>query len=126
MKLVSCKTMLLSEERPPVIDSILEEYKMRTLQIPKLDELLGQTHPDYPFDKNFEDARNEPLVVLHTSGTTGLPKPIIWTHDWAASFGQQRHSTPPPGFELSDGLLLGTRILSLMPPYHVSLSFFHV
>lgn len=120
MRLVDCKTMLVPEERLPVVDSILEEYKMQRLQIPRLDELLEHTHPDYPFDRSFSDARNEPLVVLHTSGTTGLPKPIIWTHDWAASFGGQRLLTSPPGFELSDALLLRTRILSLMPPFHVS------
>ena len=125
MKLVDCKTLLVPEERLPVIDSILEEYKMQTLQIPRLDELLEHTHPDYPFDKSFANARNEPLVVLHTSGTTGLPKPIIWTHDWATSFGEQRLLTSPPGFELSDDLLLRTRILSLMPPFHVSHSSFH-
>ena len=126
MKLVNCKTMLISEERPPVVDSMLEEYKMRLLQVPRLDELLGQTHLAYPFNKTFEHARHEPLVVLHTSGTTGLPKPIIWTHDWAASFGKQRLLIPPTGFELSDGLLLRTRILSLMPPFHVSHSFLHI
>ena len=120
MKLVDCKTMLVPEDRLSVIDNILDEYKMRMLQIPKLDELLGHAHPDFPFNKTFRDARNEPLVVLHTSGTTGLPRPIIWTHDWAASFGEQRLLTPPPGFELSDALLLRTRVLSLMHPAHVS------
>ncbi|KAL6713342.1 hypothetical protein ACLMJK_008807 [Lecanora helva] len=118
MKLVDCKTMLVPSERPPVIDSILKEYEMRMLEIPELDELLGHSYPDYPFDKKFADARNGPLVVLHTSGTTGLPKPIIWTHDWAASFGGQRQLIAPPGFELCDDLLLRTRILSLMPPFH--------
>ena len=122
MKLVECKTMLTPEGRLPVIDNILEDYKMRMLQIPKLDELLEHTYPDFPFDKSFEDARNEPLVVLHTSGTTGLPRPIVWTHDWAASFGEQRLWTPPPGFESCDALLLRTRVLSLMPAAHVSRS----
>ena len=125
MKLVDCKTMLVPEDRLPIIDAILNESKMRILQIPKLDELLEHTHPNYPFHKSFQDAQNEPLVVLHTSGTTGLPKPIIWTHAWAASFGEQRLLTPPPGFELSDAMLLKTRILSLMPPFHVSHSLFH-
>lgn len=41
-------------------------------------------------------------------------------HDWAASFGQERRLSPPPSFESSDGLLYGNRILSLMPPLHVS------
>ena len=122
MRLVECKTMLVPEGRLPVIDNILAEYEMRMLQIPELDELLAHTYPDFPFDKTFEDARNEPLVVLQTSGTTGLPRPIIWTHDWAASFGEQRLLTPPPGFESCDALLLKTRVLSLMPAAHVSRS----
>lgn len=116
---IDCKTMLTPEIRPPVVDSILDCYSMRLLQIPTLDDLLEQTHPHFPFKKTFKKARNEPLVVLHTSGTTGLPKPIIWTHDWAASFAEQRTLVDPPGFELSDRQLLGNRILSLMPPFHV-------
>ena len=122
MKLVECKTMLVPERRLPVIESILEEYEMRMLQIPELDELLEYTYSDFPFDKSFEDARNEPLVVLHTSGTTGLPRPILWTHDWATSFAEQRLLTPPPGFEICDALLLRTRVLSLMHAAHVSRS----
>ena len=122
MRLVECKTMLVPEGRLPVVDNILAEYEMRMLQIPEFDKLLAHTYPDFPFDKTFEDARNEPLVVLQTSGTTGLPRPIIWTHDWAASFGEQRLLTPPPGFESCDALLLKTRVLSLMPAAHVSRS----
>ena len=93
MNLVSCKTMLIPEERSPVVDSMLEEHRMRLLQFPRLDEPLGQTHPNYPVNKNFEDARHEPLVVLHTSGTVGFLKPIIRTHDRATNFGKQRFST---------------------------------
>lgn len=112
--------MLHSEERSPVIEGILKEHHMQTVEIPKLADLLGKTHPSFPFTKRFEDAKNEPLVVLHTSGTTGLPKPVTWTHDWAASFAQQRMLTPPQGFQLCDDMLSRTRLLSLMPPFHVS------
>ena len=120
IRLVNCKTMLVPEARPPAIDGILDSCEMRVHQIPSLEELFDQDHPHYPFNKTFEQARSEPLIVLHTSGTTGLPKPIVWTHDWAASFAGERMLAPPPGFESSDGLLLGKRVLSLMPPFHVS------
>ena len=118
--LVDCKTTLVPATHPPAIDGILESYDMRVHQIPSLESLLDQEHPHYPFEKTFEQARSEPLIVLHTSGTTGLPKPIIWTHDWAASFAAERMLAPPQGFDSSDRLLLGNRVLSLMPPFHVS------
>ena len=77
----------------------------------------------YSFVGTFEEARKEPLIVLHTSGTTGLPKPIIWTHDWAATAAQQLGLEPPPGFDNNDKLLFGVRLLGLMAPFHASQSF---
>lgn len=45
---------------------------MKKLYIPSVDELLapGDT-PKYPYNPNFEDAKNDPIFVLHTSGSTG-------------------------------------------------------
>jgi acyl-coenzyme A synthetase/AMP-(fatty) acid ligase len=65
--------------------------------IQNLDELF---HPDpvnlYPYTKTFDEARQDPFVVLHTSGSTGFPKPVILTHGTLA-----HHDTflipPPPG-----------------------------
>lgn len=28
----------------------------------------------YPYGKTFEEARNDPIIVLHSSGSTGTPK----------------------------------------------------
>ena len=33
-----------------------------------------------PFHKSFTEAEWDPFVVLHTSGSTGLPKPIVISH----------------------------------------------
>lgn len=112
--------MLAPVPQPSVTASILEAHLMRVHQIPEVDELLGQKFPHFPYEKSFEQARAEPLVVLHTSGTTGLPKPVIWTHDWAASFAEQLASEPPTGYESVDRMMLGTRCFSLMPCFHVS------
>lgn len=35
--------------------------------------------------KVFKKSRTKPLVVVQTSGTTSVPKPINYTHDFAAS-----------------------------------------
>jgi acyl-coenzyme A synthetase/AMP-(fatty) acid ligase len=80
------------------VREVLASCKLRTLEIPSDMELLSERHPHYRYDKTFESARDEPLVVLHTSGTTGLPKPIIWTHDFMAAVHQWFTLAPPEGF----------------------------
>lgn len=37
-----------------------------------------------PYEKPFETAQWDPLVVLHTSGSSGFPKPIICKHGMLA------------------------------------------
>ncbi|KAF2490390.1 acetyl-CoA synthetase-like protein [Lophium mytilinum] len=114
------KIMLTPASRPAITDMVLAKHEMEVHQVPELDELLDQVHPHYPYDKTFEEALAEPLVAVHTSGTTGFPKPIIWTHEWADSFGAERYLQPPANFESMDGHILGTRVFSLMPTFHAS------
>lgn len=125
LKSTDCKTMLAPVPQPPITASILKAHVMRVHHIPEAEELLGEIHPHFPYEKSFEQARGEPLVVLHTSGTTGLPKPVIWTHDWAASFAEQLAKEPPAGYENVHRMMLGTRCFSLMPCYHVSATAAH-
>ena len=119
MKKLDYKTMLLPSMQPPVANEILEEYSMSTFEVPELEELLTQRYPLYEYSKTFEEAKHEPLAVMHTSGTTGTPKPVIWTHEWADRFCEERYFHPPEGFECLDHCMNGLRILSLMPPFHV-------
>lgn len=54
------------------VDDILAARQMRHVVIPDLEDLLDPTKaPHYPYEKTFEEAKNDPYVVLHTSGTTG-------------------------------------------------------
>ena len=119
IKQINCKTMLMPEGHSPVSADVLEQYTQRC-HVPSLEELFEQKHAHYDFKKTFEQARKEPLVMLHTSGSTGFPKPIIWTHDWAASFVRERRLEPPPGFASTDRSLLGSSLLCSFPPFHVS------
>jgi acyl-coenzyme A synthetase/AMP-(fatty) acid ligase len=68
-----------------VTNEVLERRTMRTFAIPSLETLWTTKSQPYPFTKTFEQHNHEFFATLHTSGTTGFPKPIIWTHDWANS-----------------------------------------
>ena len=74
---------------------VLHPRKLVIVQ--EIEELLAKTYPHSTFEKTFESAYHEPLVVLHTSGSTSHPKPVVWTHDFAASLIQQIKLEPPPG-----------------------------
>ncbi|EED16026.1 transferase family protein [Talaromyces stipitatus ATCC 10500] len=62
-------------------DEVLQRRSMKLLRLPLLDELLdaGSTEP-FPYTKTFDEAINDPFCFLHTSGSTGLPKPIPWSN----------------------------------------------
>jgi acyl-coenzyme A synthetase/AMP-(fatty) acid ligase len=51
---------------------------MQTLQVGPLKQWFSvEQVPHFPYEKTFEEAEWEPFCVLHTSGSTGLPKPVI-------------------------------------------------
>lgn len=63
------------------------------IEVPELSHLLAtQDIPRYPYDKTFEAAQYDPIMVAHSSGTTGKPKPITWTHSLYATV--DAHSIP--------------------------------
>lgn len=53
---------------------------MKAIMVSSLDQWFpSEEIPPFPYDRGsaFEEARWDPLVVLHTSGSTGIPKPIV-------------------------------------------------
>jgi acyl-coenzyme A synthetase/AMP-(fatty) acid ligase len=94
---------------------------MRSLQIPELKELLATSEvPPYKFNKSFEEAKDEPFAVLHTSGSTGLPKPIVLHHSWFTSLDAQQGLKPFNGYEIQWKAFSGKTVFGLLPPFHVS------
>ncbi|KAL3486767.1 hypothetical protein BJX62DRAFT_15724 [Aspergillus germanicus] len=50
---------------------------MKSVAIPHFDEMISTEVAHVPYTKTFAEAEWDPFVVLHTSGSTGLPKPVI-------------------------------------------------
>ncbi|XWW96173.1 hypothetical protein V2A60_004145 [Cordyceps javanica] len=65
----------------PLVHDVLQERPMTVLDLPPLETLLDAagTTP-YPYTKTFAEATTDPFCFLHTSGSTGIPKPIPWSN----------------------------------------------
>jgi acyl-coenzyme A synthetase/AMP-(fatty) acid ligase len=113
------------EERPDVLSSIIAARPMNVIVIPSIEELLStEKAPAYPYTRTFQEAAEDPFLVLHTSGSTGLPKPIIWKNSLVGTVDAYRLLDPKE----SNGLPPWTSIFtegdlyySAFPLYHVSL-----
>ena len=61
---------------------------MRSFKVEKLDDMVyKQGTKAYPYNKTFEEAVRDPIVIVHTLGSTGMPKPILWNHGISFSSG---------------------------------------
>ena len=68
------------------VEDILSSRQMRHFQMPELEDLLSKEPvPHYPYEKTFDQAKSDTFLVLQTSGSTGLPKPIPINHAWSAA-----------------------------------------
>lgn len=108
----------------PVIGQILATRKMRTLEVPTMqhwfEDRPGGEEPPYPYTKTFAEARLDPLAVLHTSGSTGLPKPVVQTHGTYSpvdAFGALHAQGHPPLFLNS---ITGKRLYLSLPLFHTA------
>ena len=68
---LDCHTMITTSPQPTSVAGIITAHTMQVLSIPELAELLVGNYSHYPYEKTFEKAHSDPVVCLHTSGSTG-------------------------------------------------------
>ncbi|RYP29495.1 hypothetical protein DL767_006685 [Monosporascus sp. MG133] len=121
MKQTECKALFSAAGVR--VDDILTERAMSYATVPDLDELLDSKDraPPFPYTKTYEEAAQDPYLILHSSGTTGDPKPIVITHAAAAALDAHQLLPDVDGYthclEVSapgDGV----RFLTVTLPYH--------
>ena len=72
-----CSALLLPKDPLPIARQILDGMPMEVCRAPDLDYFLDeQPVKVVPFQKTFEEVKDEPFCILHTSGSTGIPKPV--------------------------------------------------
>ncbi|KAH8157064.1 hypothetical protein CIB48_g11185 [Xylaria polymorpha] len=103
----------------PAVNQILTAKSLRHIEVSGPYGWLAADEKDekvYPYEKIFSEAKDEPFVVLHTSGSTGLPKPVIQTHGLVSMLDafaamEDAHTTFP-------AMCKGRRVYLAFPLFH--------
>jgi acyl-coenzyme A synthetase/AMP-(fatty) acid ligase len=95
---------------------------LRTHEIPSLDQMIAVKSGPYPYKKTFEKAKNDTVLFLHTSGSTGNPKPIRINNEYLARVVYDELAPVPPGRILAASNLARKKGVSYLgaPLFHVS------
>ncbi|KUI69090.1 Linear gramicidin synthase subunit D [Cytospora mali] len=122
---VGAKTMLFTSEGFEILESLHAATKdtLRWVETPKSEDLFSKdVVEEFPFTCTFDEVKDKQFVGLHTSGTTGHPKPIYWTHSAIPVFGSQVDRTiRPKGLSevpQFEQLWTGNNVFSHFPWYH--------
>jgi acyl-CoA synthetase (AMP-forming)/AMP-acid ligase II len=76
-KATECTQILYESSMQSTVEPWLQSYPISATAVPPLDVWLQSTASHVPYNTPFEEARWDPFAVLHTSGSTGIPKPIV-------------------------------------------------
>ncbi|KAF3764063.1 hypothetical protein M406DRAFT_107415 [Cryphonectria parasitica EP155] len=120
-----CSKIIYGAEVKPLVDQLCQLTGAFALQMPSLDELLATEPREYTYSrKNFEDAKNDPILVLHSSGSTGLPKPIVMTNGTFAALDNEKTLPGVEGRTKRDYSIWdfegGGKFFTPMPFFHLS------
>jgi hypothetical protein len=137
--------ILYAAEVAPVIKQIVASKKVVvTEEIDSFEAMLSSSPNHFHYNQEYSIAKDDPVVVLHSSGSTGrfsctrsspkltnvpgLPKPITMTHATFAVLDRERDLPRVSGRKNRDYSIWdfkeGGRFYTVFPYFHVSSSDF--
>lgn len=114
----NCNVWLVDEKHVhPLVEQVTKDRPMTIVQIPSLQTLLYDTAgvADYPYTKTFEEVRLDPMLILHTSGSTGIPKCIVCKHTLFTTIDAYHMAENP---RLAFSKFGGINLFSEFPNFH--------
>ncbi|CAJ2508788.1 Uu.00g138140.m01.CDS01 [Anthostomella pinea] len=116
-----CRLWLRSHRDNALVNQILDKRPMETLDVPGLEELMDpRPVAAYPYEKTWDEAHQDPFVVLHTSGSTGLPKPIVMRLGTVASGDAIRDIPLEEGEEITPSWTSSDMVFNPFPWFHAA------
>ncbi|KAH0380094.1 acetyl-CoA synthetase-like protein, partial [Aureobasidium melanogenum] len=118
---LSCTAVIYASEMTALAESLQTRFpSAKYISTLSFGNFLTQSHLSanserYAYSKPYSKAHLDPVMVVHTSGTTGLPKPVIWTNDMLCSV-DRLHTLP--GSAATQ--MAGQSIYCALPTFHTS------
>ncbi|RAL07159.1 thioester reductase domain-containing protein [Aspergillus homomorphus CBS 101889] len=117
-----CDTVLIPSRSPAILNPILAARPMDRISTPDVDfffQELDQVEP-MPFTLTWEEGKTKPFCVLHTSGSTGIPKPVFVTYGTFASNDAHQLIPSLGGKPTLINYLAGQRLFLALPVFHAA------
>ncbi|KAI0543941.1 acetyl-CoA synthetase-like protein [Xylaria curta] len=116
--------VLFTSEVTPIMKSVQAlKPDLEVYMIPSFCDMMESSPKPYAYEKTFEDAKNDPVVVLHSSGSTGLPKPIVMTHGTFATVDNHKNLPVVPNRKPRDSSIWDfdgeARVYTMFPFFHL-------
>ncbi|KAJ6103788.1 hypothetical protein N7486_004010 [Penicillium sp. IBT 16267x] len=93
-------------------------------EVPSMNEILKSESPSYPFDASWSEIKDENCLILHSSGSTGPPKLVNYTHAAFSCTDNDSKISVPPGRRAQNGaqFMFDTpgRYYSSFPIFHIA------
>ncbi|OJD34983.1 ochratoxin a non-ribosomal peptide synthetase [Diplodia corticola] len=118
-----CKHYLYSDGVDKNLKAFGEHPELSGHQIPSFDAMIleGARGPYRNVEVEKRPySQSEAVLVLHTSGSTGLPKPIYITNGWLATLDHQRFMDAPRGRLNALAMYMTTNrpLFTMLPFFH--------
>jgi len=111
-----------SKEVSPIINGLQAgKTDLNPTAIGPLDEML-QDSPKYPYNEDYETSARNPIVVLHSSGSTGVPKPVTMYHGTFAYLDNDHNIPLVSGRKKQDFTVydMKGKLFHVFPPFHLA------
>jgi thioester reductase-like protein len=121
LETTKCQTIFRPRERPvdDLFEALSKANDRTVLELPTLQELLAPEIVDFfPWNKTYADVADESFLVLHTSGSTGNPKPVDIKHSLIASIDAQQLLPDVDNRHVTAREWANQRVYTALPPFH--------
>ncbi|RFU27752.1 hypothetical protein B7463_g8586, partial [Scytalidium lignicola] len=122
LKQLGCKMWITTNDQVDAYKALVSEIPdLELIAVPDLEFFVHSSDiKPYPFSKTWEEIKDGTAWIIHTSGTTGTPKPINITHGYISALDGwnilfERHRPRNITFEH----MVGSRTLTAAPPQWV-------